>query len=243
MRWYRGPEGDQRLWFEAEEIESIVDDELTRAGLYPTVDQPVVELERFVEQHLRAQLDQYAPLDTDVLGLTEFVSGNAPRVRINQDLTGAALDEEDAPSGLLGRWRATLAHEGSHVVLHRVLFEVDPEQGRLFGDEAVATAAHGLMRCLKRDVGHTVRSSDWREVQANRGMAALLMPRKMFKRVARDAMDTLGITTPAAGSPDASVLARELAERLHVSRQAAKIRLATLGIVTASGAATLPATY
>ena len=24
MKWYRGPEGDQRLWFEPDEIEAIV---------------------------------------------------------------------------------------------------------------------------------------------------------------------------------------------------------------------------
>ena len=38
-------------------------------------------------------------------------------------------------------------------------------------------AKGGLMRCLKRDVGQATGSKDWREVQANRGMAALLMPR------------------------------------------------------------------
>lgn len=241
MKRYRGPDGEQRLWFEPDEIESIIDDQLTRAGLYPDSDRPVVDLERFVEHHLCAELDQYALLDSEVLGLTEFLSGEAPRVRINQDLTGAALDDEDAPPGLIGRWRATVAHEGAHVILHRVLFEVDPGQGRLFAGEETASTARGLMRCLKRDVGHAVGVSDWREVQANRGMAALLMPRKAFAQVAREAMDALGIDSPPVGSPDASVLARELAERLQVSRQAAKIRLATLGILTPSGPATLPA--
>jgi hypothetical protein len=97
------------------------------------------------------------------------------------------------------------------------------------------------MRCLKRDVGHSVQSSDWREVQANRGMAALLMPRDIFRSVASDAMSSLGISAPSTGSPDASVLARELAERFGVSRQASKIRLAALNVTVPSGSARLPA--
>lgn len=30
-----------------------------------------------------------------------------------------------SPAWLKGRWRATMAHEGSHVILHRVLFAAD----------------------------------------------------------------------------------------------------------------------
>jgi hypothetical protein len=96
------------------------------------------------------------------------------------------------------------------------------------------------MRCLKRDVGYGVQASDWREVQANRGMAALLMPREIFCQVAADEMASLGISAPAVGSPDASVLAREVAERFGVSRQAAKIRLATLNLTAPSGTPQLP---
>jgi hypothetical protein len=243
MRRYRGPEGDRRLWFERDEIEAIVDDELNRAGLVPSRARPVVDLERFVEQHLRADLDQYATLDTDVLGLTEFRSGKSPRISINQNLTGAALDDEDASLSLMGRWRATVAHECAHVLLHQVLFQVDTRQADLFGGDGgePAARAHGLMRCLKRDVGHGVQASDWREVQANLGMAALLMPRHLFCVIATEAISALGISTPTAGSPDASVLATEVAERFGVSHQAAKIRLATLGLVAPSGSARLSA--
>jgi IrrE N-terminal-like domain len=244
VRWYRGPDGDRRMWFARDEIEAIVDDELNRAGLVPSSVRPVVDVERFVEQHLRAELDQYAALDADVLGLTEFVSGMSPRISISEDLTGAALDDEDVSLSLVGRWRATVAHEGAHVLLHSVLFQVDDGQADLFGGDGGESAAdaHGLMRCLKRDVGHSVQASDWREVQANRGMAALLMPRRLFREIADEAMSSLGISTTTAGSPDASVLAREMAECFTVSRQAAKIRLATLGLVAPSGSARLRAT-
>jgi IrrE N-terminal-like domain len=240
MRWY-GPTGDRRLWFDDDEIECIAEEELRAAGLTPSQRRPVADLERFVEHHLGVELDQYASLEADVLGLTEFVGGRASRISINADLTGAALDDEDASVGLVGRWRATLAHECAHVVLHNVLFRVDERQADLF-QGAPNSAAHGLMRCLKRDVGPSVQVSDWREVQANRGMAALLMPRELFRHVAGAAMSSLGISAPATGSPDASVLASEVAVRFGVSRQAAKIRLATLNVTVPAGTARLPST-
>jgi hypothetical protein len=70
MEWYCGPEGDQRIWYESAEIETIAEDELRRAGLMPPPDDPVTDLERFIEEHLKAQLDQYAQLPEGVLGLT-----------------------------------------------------------------------------------------------------------------------------------------------------------------------------
>ena len=243
MRPYRGPGGEQRLWFENDEIDSLVEDRLREAGLIPSPARPVVDLERFVELHLCSELDQYAPLDADVLGLTEFPRGRAPRISINRDLTSVAVDCEAASLGVVGRWRATVAHEGAHVLLHRVLFDVDANHVPLFADADHDPAARGLIRCLKRDVGHAVRTSDWREVQANRGMAALLMPRSVFVAVAENAMASLGVSTLTAGSPDASVVARDLAERFGVSHQAAKIRMETLRMVSPpSKNATLPTT-
>jgi hypothetical protein len=103
-----------------------MEDELHRAGLWPGQDSPAVDVEGFIEGHLKASPDRYAALEGDVLGLTEFRRGATPLVRINQDLTGSAMDGEWCPPGIQGRWRATLAHEASHVVLHRMLFELNP---------------------------------------------------------------------------------------------------------------------
>src|SRR5262245_60818071 len=123
MRWYPGPEGDQRVWYDDEEIERIVSDELDRAGLTPRPDAPIVDLERFVESHLRADLDQFADLPPDVLGLTRFTAGRPPAVEINTDLTGLVDDETTSTQGVRGRWRATIAHEAGHILLHRYLFD------------------------------------------------------------------------------------------------------------------------
>ena len=125
MKEYRGPSGDRRLWYEPDEIEEIMLDELHRAGLVPNGEQDdaSVDIEAFVEKHLGLSFDLSAELDTDVLGATDFIPGHRPKISVNRDLTGSALDEEDATPGLIGRWRATVAHEASHVLLHRLLYE------------------------------------------------------------------------------------------------------------------------
>ena len=123
MHDYRSASGERRLWFTVDEIENIIENimenELRRAELLPTVSEPVVDLEEFLEFGLRVKLDLHAPLKPEVLGVTEFVRNGRPLVSINSDLT-SEVEKEGAMHGTRGRWRATLAHEASHVVLHRI---------------------------------------------------------------------------------------------------------------------------
>jgi len=227
---------EERLWFVEDEIETIVEAELTKAGLLPSLDSPVVKIERFVEAHLNVQFDAYASLPADVLGQTDFRVGERPLVMINADLTGAALDDEDSQLGLQGRWRATVAHEGCHVILHQCLFSLNESQGSLFdaGDE-VEEPPSRLQRCLKRDVNYARLASDWREVQANQGMAALLMPKPVFVAACRSEFNSLGAGRIDQRTPLADTLARRMAELFHVSRQAAAIRLRTLKLLSVPG--------
>jgi hypothetical protein len=236
VQWYSGPEGDQRIWYEPEDIEQIATEQLRRADLMPTLDDPVTDVERLIEGHLRAELDLYADLPDGVLGLTQFPARGEPKVLIDSALT-EARDAEHAPAGVVGRWRATLAHEASHIFLHRYLF--DPEMAQMAGRGGVAVLSEGgLMRCLHRDISPTVadwssvrRRSDWREVQANRAMAALLMPRRLFRRLALREMRQLGLGTPPVAVPDVEVLATALADLLQVSKQAARIRFDSEGLI------------
>lgn len=224
MKEYTSPGGEKRLWFEEDEIEQIMDDELRRGRLMPTESNCVVDFEALLDDHLRVPFDQHADLPLDVLGLTEFNQRKAPTVRINKDLTGI-IDGDWIPPGIEGRWRATVAHEAAHVILHRMLFDEPLNQGSLFATDAPPQVKPALQRCLKRDLKHRAGNYDWREVQANRGMAALLMPRKLFTKVARS---TLKGTNPEE-IRDAS---RVLAAKFGASAQAATIRLNTLGFVT-----------
>ncbi|MBI5949703.1 MAG: ImmA/IrrE family metallo-endopeptidase [Chloroflexi bacterium] len=236
MNEFRARDGSTRLWLDDAEIEAIAGDELRRAGLAPTPDHPVVDLESFVEQHLRAVLDQYATLPNDVLGQTEFRRGEQPRVLINRDLTGSALDVEDPRLSAVGRWRATLAHEAAHILLHRHLFEFGDAQLPLVAPRPTAQPVP-LVRCLKREVTFRSVSSDWREVQANKGMAALLMPRGLFTTVARRAAAREGIDLPVApGQRGEERLVGAIAPELQVSGTAARIRLATCSLASDTAA-------
>jgi hypothetical protein len=80
------------------------------------------------------------------------------------------------------------------------------------------------------------RRADWREVQANRGMAALLMPSRLFQRIAFRQITDLGSTTVSVGSAAADDVATRMANTFMVSKHAAMIRLETLEVCTlASG--------
>jgi hypothetical protein len=235
MKWYRTADGNLRLWYEPDEIEQIAEDELRVANLLPTTAAPVTDLERFIEGRLKADLDLFAELPGDVLGLTQFDDDKRPRICINAYLSTAALEAERPAAGIVGRWRATLAHEASHVMLHRMLFVKDLAQDQLFEAPDVRESFDPLMRCLRRDVGYGRGPGDWREVQANAGLAALLMPRRVFRRLALSE----GAQIVEAGADRDAELSRRLSERCAVSRQAASIRLSTLGLATASSAAAM----
>lgn len=90
MKRYPGRDGGQRLWYKPEEIEEIMEHELAKANLMPTTTDPSVDIEAFLERHLKVRCDQYAPLPPEILGLTQFRAGQKPWVRINQDLTQTA---------------------------------------------------------------------------------------------------------------------------------------------------------
>jgi hypothetical protein len=123
MKTYRTAEGRQRLYIEDEEIEATAEDELKWAGLLPSEPAPI-DIEAFLEKHLRVVLNQYAELPDDVLGMTKFNPGKPPHSSINKTLTAQGADDDHADVGIRGRWRATLAHEGGHVLFGSSLFQV-----------------------------------------------------------------------------------------------------------------------
>jgi hypothetical protein len=232
--FYRRKDGSERLWFSPADIETTMEAELHRLGKFPTFGRPAVDVEGVI-QGLGLRIDQYAELESSVLGQTEFYADRPPKIFINRDLTGA-IDDDYTPPGIRGRWRATLAHETSHVVLHRVLFDVNESQGGLF-QVVEDNVPQRLMRCLKKNVLYRAGASDWREVQANMGMAALLMPKTLFLKLAHHALEQNGLRASAliSGSSAASLVTGELARLFDVSKQAAGIRLETLGIVSPLG--------
>lgn len=208
----------------SERIESRMETELARAQLLPTEANLVVDVEKFIESHLGARLEQYEDLGAGVLGQTEFHGSDPPTVRIDRRLTERAFDDPETPPGAAGRWRATVAHEASHIIFHRALF--GGATLSLFDGPGDAP----LLRCATDAVMFRRGGTDWREIQANMGMAALLMPQTIFSRMVREAFRTKFASTPTLAQ--AEMLVPELAERFGVSKQAFRIRLETLRLVS-----------
>ena len=107
----------------------------------------------------------------DVEGVTEFMQGRKPRVRIVAEL---AYDEVRQ-----NRYRTTLTHEYGHVHFHAYLFETEPQVGDLFNPRL----AKGGEQVCKRDGIINARKTDWMEWQAGYVCGALLMPISDLRRV------------------------------------------------------------
>jgi Zn-dependent peptidase ImmA (M78 family) len=104
----------------------------------------------------------------------------------------------------------------------------------LFGSSGDTAPRKKLHRCLKRDVAYR-QVSEWREVQANIGMAALLMPKNSFIQVARAEIAALLPGKSTLSDEEGAAIVSRLASKCSVSRQAARIRLETLGLLATSG--------
>ena len=240
MKEYRDNSGEQRIWYEESEIDQIMERELTKAGLLPDAseDDVSVEIESFVESHLGIPFDQYAKLESDTLGVTRFVRGKPPTIEINRDLTISAFEAPHESPGALGRWRSTVAHEIGHVLLHRRLFHVNTIQGLpFFSNKLASDRSPSLMRCLKRNVGYCIGATDWREVQANMAIGALLMPRPIFAKVVAQEEEKLllGPQPIQEEAPELRSLVSAVARRFQVSKASAKIRIEGIGRIERRG--------
>jgi hypothetical protein len=195
-----------RLFYKEHEIEAIMEDELAKSG-YPGRGQ--VDVDGFVENHLGIVPD-FVPLPEGVQGATDFSRDGSVRMRISALLSERAMDESAAERLL----RTTLAHEAAHVLLHRILF--------LQQSEAMFRSESSRLE-LCRDIQFTSRgySGEWWEWQANRGMAALVLPKSAVVTAVRR------LRASAASQDQQEV---ELARMFNVSRQAATYRMQQLGM-------------
>jgi len=228
MHWYRTPNGGRRLWIEDAEFDALAEEELRRAGLYPMPCRPAVDIERFIQRHQKADMDQHADLGPGVAGAIEFLPDRF-KIFVSRLLTDQ-VDGDDCEPGVRGRWRATMAHEAAHGLLHRELFYTDPGQctlaNLLFDDPPEDSQ---WITCLGQEIVFG-GGQDWREYQANRGMAALLMPRTLFITVVRDVLSEIapGRQPILPQSREYMALKRQVSRRFEVSCQATSIRMTEL---------------
>jgi hypothetical protein len=183
------------------------------------------DLTRLIEESAE-DLDAYADLSDegcDVEGMTEFLPGQRPRVRISKDISGRPELEN--------RFRTTLTHEFGHVRFHGFMFQMRD------GDSLFSTAAvHVSAKCNRTSIIGAPRQ-DWMEWQAGYVCGAILMPRRHLQEAVRGHRTTGGLRSAVldVGSSEGETLIREIAERFAVSREAAKVRLLKLNLLVEAG--------
>lgn len=163
-------------------IARVALEQLAACRLLPESPGPV-DVEKFCDRKW-GRPEDYGALDEDVMGRASFTYQGFERIEINDGLV--------ADTSLTGvrRVRSTLAHEIGHAVLHedlfveRLLFERN--QGLLFGD-AERNAPVAIV-CRNSDIFGKPRKSDWWEIQANKFMAAVLMPKPLLLQITAPAL-------------------------------------------------------
>jgi hypothetical protein len=184
------------------------------------------DLTVFIEE--QADLDSYADLSGEgegVEGVTEFVPGKRPVVKIADALNASNLEN---------RLRTTLTHEYGHVHFHRFMFEDGRgSTGSLFSQ---AHAVQGN-KC-HRDAIVGAPERDWMEWQAGYACGAILMPvGAFFEAVQRfRAENNLLYSNLSLHSEHGQALITAVAAGFQTSWDAARVRLLKKGILTDTGA-------
>lgn len=186
---------------------------------------PTDALDVLIEQDAQ-DLDKYADLSAegeDVEGVTEFIPGQKPRVKIS-----ARLSENPR---LENRLRTTLAHEWGHVKFHAPLWLIDSATPDLFGRRPESTS----IKC-KRDNIFGASEYDWMEWQAGYVCGAVLMPHTHVKAIAKEHLGARWQLGPLeVHSQPASDLIECVVKAFQVSADAARVRMIKLKILSEVG--------
>lgn len=167
-------------------------------------------------------LDMYADLSSlgaDVEGVTEFIPGQKPRVKISKRLS------ED--SRMENRLRTTLTHEFGHVKFHSPLWQTDTLTADMFGKRPERMS----ISCKRENIVGAAEY-DWMEWQAGYVCGAVLMPHTRVKTLATETLGRDLRQGPAeASSGIAANLIARLVDIFQVSADAARVRLIKLKVI------------
>lgn len=225
MRWVKDRTGrfPERPHYDREELDSACEQAinaflLKRHGkiAFPiTTEDLTVLIEQSVDD-----LDTGADLsaeaeDGEVEGVTEFIPGKQPRVKIASRLNDPRYEN---------RLRTTLTHEYGHVTFHGFLFEPALKSLSLFPTEQNGTAQSN--KC-KRESIVGAPEVDWMEWQAGYACGALLIPVTPLVKTVRDFREKNGLPFGilSAASFEGQALIEAVCDAYQTSRDAARVRL------------------
>lgn len=203
-----------RIWYEDSEMEAMCDEALSGAGWPREENGKAIDIDRVVSKHLAIE-PVLVDLPEGILGQTKFKPGGAATIDISRTLADEAAESR---RGSVHRYRTTLAHEVAHVLFHSCLF-IDQGPDLFSGGESQPVSL-----CRGNSVARFAPNMDWREIQANRGMANLLMPRGELVKELR-----------TMGSVPREEIIKHISKTYLVSEEAAKYRLEKLSPTANNG--------
>lgn len=241
MRWVKDRTGrfPQRPHYDQHELD-VDCEEMTHAILrkrhggelqFPITNE---DLQVMIE-NAGADLDLYADLSScygdNVEGVTEFEYGSRPLVRISRLLS------EDPKMN--NRLRTTLTHECGHVKFHHFLWVMKGKNLSLFADPDDSA------QVCKRDKIIPVGTGDWMEWQAGYCCGALLMPQSDLRCTCQEFIlsQEKGLLPINEASPEAELLLRHVMECFEVSRDAARVRLLQVRLLSVGNQGILQPLY
>ncbi|MBP7898481.1 ImmA/IrrE family metallo-endopeptidase [Candidatus Gracilibacteria bacterium] len=217
----------ERPFFKSQEIEEICLSELKKTDLLPEEPQPI-RIDRFIENRFKIS-PTYEDIGDGILGFTKFGTNGVEEIYVAR-----SLDEEGTDTSNR-RIRSTLAHEAGHGLLHAYIFALGAGNPSLFNNEQPTEP-----KILCREVVGTpsaVRRYDgrWWEYQANKAMAALLLPKPLVQKVVRSFLEARGLLGGEVLSDDKRQEAvRKVSEIFDVNPIVAKFRLEEMYPLTES---------
>ena len=172
--WSDSSRFGQTLYFTKEQIDSMCEQELKKAGYLPAEPTPI-RIDRFIEKTYSKI--EYLDIGPNILGCTQFSSRGA----VDRVIVSSSLDSEETVTER--RLRSTMAHEAGHCMLHPVLFIQDGLQST-FRNENVDFARSRKIMCRADSIHAEPErkknvSGEWWEYQANRAIGGFLLPKRL----------------------------------------------------------------
>ena len=218
----------KQLRFEEQEFDLMMDELRERAGEDDCFTPGKgVDVDRVLLRTEHTEAD-YVDLPTGVLGRTIFSEDGSVKVEVSRTLS----DQAERDLVARRRLRTTVAHECGHIACHRCLFIRDTETYSLFAEAQVpASMSRKPIMCRPEGVGDLRYTGQWWEYQANRCMAALLLPRRLVSATARRLLADAGFKSgdDCLRRGEGENLVRAVANEFDVNQTATLYRLQALG--------------
>jgi len=215
MKWVPTPNQPfrTRLYLSDDKIDDMCSEALSETHLLPAEPQPI-RIDRFIEKKFRAQII-FEELDKGILGFTAWGADSVEEIHIAQPAGNSPILEHR-------RENSTFAHEAGHCLMHTELYI---EYSALARDHPELPP---FILCREERTNTIPRKPNpkWWEVQANRAIGSLLMPKPLIPIFLEPFYAKFGTTKLSTLTGKARwEIAEAASNTFEVNQRVARIRL------------------